>query len=79
MLIRFIAEYDDGSKEPLDIDSYDLRSGDWVARIIAGERQREPIGFPQLKDGKIVRVYRDPAISYLRNARLDGEPFAARD
>ena len=27
----------------------------------------------------IVRVYRDPAISYLRNARLDGEPFAARD
>jgi hypothetical protein len=59
MLIRFIAEYDDGSREPLDIDSYDLRSGDWVARIIAGERQREPIAFPQLKDGKIVRVYRD--------------------
>ena len=68
MLIRFIAEYDDGSKEPLDIDSYDLRTGDWVARIIAGERQLGPIGFPQLKAGKIVRVYRDPAIAYLKDS-----------
>lgn len=41
MLIRFIAEYDDGSKEPFDISDTDLRNGDHVARIIAGERQRE--------------------------------------
>jgi hypothetical protein len=59
MLIRFIAEYDDGSKEPFEIYDTDLRSGDHVAPIVAGERQREPIGFPRLKDGKIARVYRD--------------------
>jgi hypothetical protein len=64
--IRFVAEYDDGAKEPFDIYDTDLRRGDHVARSIAGERQRERIGFPPLKDGKIVRVYRDPAISYLR-------------
>ena len=57
--VRFIAEYDDGSKELFDIPRTDLRSGDHVARIIAGERQREPIGFPRLKSGKIVRVYRE--------------------
>jgi hypothetical protein len=39
MLIRFIAKHDDGSKEPFDIYDTDLRSGDHVARIIAGERQ----------------------------------------
>jgi hypothetical protein len=33
--IRFIAEFDDGSTEPFDVPSYDLRTGDWVARIIA--------------------------------------------
>jgi hypothetical protein len=39
--------------------------GDHAAMTIAGERQREPIGFSLTKAGKIVRVYRDPAISYL--------------
>jgi hypothetical protein len=38
--VRFIAEYDDGSKEPFDIPRTDLRNGDHVAKIIAGERQR---------------------------------------
>jgi hypothetical protein len=55
-----------------DIYDTDLRTGDHVARIIAGERQREPIGFPQLKAGNTVLVYRDPAIAYLPNARLEG-------
>ena len=64
-MIRFLAEYEDGSTEPFDVYKYDLRSGDFVARIIAGERQREPIGFPQLKSGKIARVYRDPKVAYL--------------
>jgi len=73
MLIRFIAEYDDGSKEPLDIDSYDLRTGDWVAKIIAHERQGEPISFPQLKAGKIVRAYRDQTITYLDDVPGGGD------
>jgi len=64
-MIKILAEYEDGSTEPFDIYRYDLRTGDHVAPIIAGERQREPIGFPQLKAGKIARVYRDPKITYL--------------
>jgi len=64
-MIKFLAEYEDGSTEPFDIYRYDLRTGDHVAPIIAGERQRESIGFPQLKAGKIARVYRDPKITYL--------------
>jgi hypothetical protein len=59
-------------KEPFDMDDYDLRSGDLVARIIAGERQREPIGCPPLKPGKIVRVYRDPGVAYLPGADWAG-------
>jgi hypothetical protein len=47
MLIRFIAEYDDGSTEAFDVRGVDLRSGDHIARIIAGERQRSPIGWPR--------------------------------
>jgi hypothetical protein len=64
-MIRFIAEYEDGSTELFDVYRSDLRTGDHVASIIAGERQREPIGFPRLKPGKIVRVYRDAKIAYL--------------
>jgi hypothetical protein len=63
--IRFIVELEDGTVEPLDIPQHDLRSGDWVARIIARERQASLIGYPRLKPGKIVRVYRDPRIAYL--------------
>jgi hypothetical protein len=63
--IRFIAEYDEGSMEPFDVYRSDLRTGDHVVRIIAGERQREPMSEDiRLKPGKIVRVYRDPAILY---------------
>jgi len=61
-MIRFIAEYEDGSTEPFDVYRYDLRSGDFVARIVAGERQRDPIGF---RSGRVVRVYRDAKIAYL--------------
>jgi len=64
-MIRFIAEYEDGSTEPFDVYRYDLRSGDFVARIVAGERQRDPIEFRRLKAGRVVRVYRDAKIAYL--------------
>jgi hypothetical protein len=57
--VRFVAEYEDGSKETFDVYRSDLRTGDHVARVIAGERQRESIGFPRLKPGNIVRVYRE--------------------
>ena len=64
--IVFIAEYEDGSKERFDIDRFTLGRGDHVARVVAGELQREPIWKERrLKPGNIVRVYRDPAISYL--------------
>lgn len=68
MLIRFLAEYDNGSKEPFDVYNYDLRTGDWVARLIARERQWEPVCFPRLKAGKIVTVYRDPGVAYFSGA-----------
>jgi hypothetical protein len=59
--IVFIAEYDDGSKQQFQIDRWALKSGEHVAWLVAGERQRD--GF--LKAGEIIRVYRDPAIAYL--------------
>jgi len=52
--------------EPLDIPQHDLRSGDWIARTIARERQTSPISYPHLKPGKIVRVYRASKIAYLK-------------
>jgi hypothetical protein len=63
--IRFLVEFADGTTEALDIPDCDLRTGDHYARAIAKERQREPIIYPRLKAGKIVRVYRDPKIAYL--------------
>jgi hypothetical protein len=48
----------------MNSDNYDLRSGDWVAGIIAGERQRELICFPPQKASRIVTVYRDQGIAY---------------
>jgi hypothetical protein len=59
--IKCVAEFEDGSKETFKVPEWDLRSGDHVLPIIAGERQREPMIFPQLKPGKIVRVYRESA------------------
>jgi hypothetical protein len=55
-----MTDIDDGSTRPFDVPSYDLRTGDWVACIIARKRQREPLIHPRLKPGQIVRVYRDP-------------------
>jgi hypothetical protein len=59
--IAFIAEYDDGSEDYFRVDRWTLRSGDYIARIVAGEWQRGG----RLKPGKIVRVYRDPKIRYI--------------
>ncbi len=58
--IIFVAEYDDGSTEHFEIPSTTLARGDQVALTIARERQEDGL----LKLGKIVRVYRDPAIAY---------------
>jgi hypothetical protein len=60
--IAFVAEYDDGSKDYFRVPRSALERGDHIARIIAGEWQRGG----RLKLGNIVRVYRDPTISYLR-------------
>jgi hypothetical protein len=59
--IVFIAEYEDGSKRHFEIDRTTLRGGDLVATMVARECQDDG----RLPLGKIVRVYRDPAISYL--------------
>ena len=58
--VRFIAEHEDGSKEPFDIPQADLQRGELVTEIVARERQTEPIAYPRLKSGVTVRVYRDP-------------------
>ena len=56
--VRFIALYEDGSEEPFDVPQHTLRNGDWIVRIIARERQTEPLTYPRLKPAKIVRIYR---------------------
>jgi len=59
--IAFVAEYDDGSEDYFRVDRHALRqgAGDHIARIVA-EWQRGG----RLKPGNIVRVYRDPKVSY---------------
>jgi hypothetical protein len=54
--MRFIAEYDDGSKEPFDVYDTDPRTRDHIAGIIATAAR--PHRFSTTKAGKIVRVYR---------------------
>ena len=63
--VPFIAEYEDGSKEHFDVDIGTLRSGDYIALMIAFEKQRAG----QLKPGKIVRTRRDWQTSYAHNRR----------
>ncbi len=62
--VRFIAEYEDGSKDTFIIDCWALETGDHVAPIVARERQEEgrPPRGDSLKPGKIVKVYRDPVV-----------------
>jgi hypothetical protein len=52
--VVFVATYDDGRSELFNIDRFTLRSGDQVAKIIAGERQSGG----QLPAGKIASVKR---------------------
>jgi hypothetical protein len=63
--VRFIAEFDDGSKDVFAVAQSTLDQGgprgDYIARIVAGHWQRD--GY--IKPGKIVRVYRDPALLYV--------------
>ena len=54
--IAFIAEYEDGSIEFFNVDSFTLRNGDVIAGAIAREMQAGK----QLKPGKIVRIRRAP-------------------
>lgn len=81
-VIRFLAEYDDGSTEPFDVPLEKVDRGDHVAKIIARERQDPTTFIPilakafnevghvyYLKAGHIVRVFRDPAICYFRRKR----------
>ena len=39
-MVAFIVEFEDGSTNRINIDEFTLRSGDHVARVIAGERSR---------------------------------------
>jgi hypothetical protein len=61
--IAFIAEYEDGSEDYFRVHRHAIRQGpgDHVARMVAAEWQRGG----RLKPGKIVRVYRDPKVSYI--------------
>jgi len=52
--IRFEAVYEDGSIHGFNIPSYSIQSTDSVARLIAGERQRDGT----LPEGKIKDVRR---------------------
>ena len=52
--ITFAATYEDGREISFSVDRFTLQSGDYVARIIAGERQKEG----QLPPGKIISVRR---------------------
>ncbi len=60
--VRYIAEFDDGSRDVFAVAQSKLDQGpnpDGIARIIAGQWQRD--GY--IKPGKIVRVWRDPIIN----------------
>ena len=59
--IAFIAEYEDGSEDYFRVDRWALRNGHDIARVVAGEWQRGG----RVKPGNIVRVYRDPKVSYI--------------
>jgi hypothetical protein len=62
--VRYIAVFDDGSKDVFAVAQATLDQGpgaDGIARIVAGQWQRD--GY--IKSGKIVRVYRHPEILYL--------------
>jgi hypothetical protein len=52
--VAFVATYDDGRSELFNIDKFTLRSGDGIAKSIAGEWQRGG----RLPAGKIVSVKR---------------------
>jgi hypothetical protein len=52
--IPFIAEYADGSTHLFTIDKWTLRSGDYVAGIVAREKQTEGL----LPNGEIKKVFR---------------------
>jgi hypothetical protein len=55
--IEFIVRYLNGSEARLRISRSDLRQGDHVARLIAGERQRAG----EIPEGEIDFVTRAPA------------------
>ncbi len=59
--ITFLAEYDDGTQEPFQIDQVTLRSGDHVAPTIAREKQQEGL----LKPGTICKVYRENPLGWI--------------
>jgi hypothetical protein len=62
--IAFLAEYDDGSTSTFVIDRWTLEHGDHVASIIARKRQEAA----QLKPGKIVLVYRQKPLGWIRTS-----------
>ena len=55
-LIRFNAKYEDGKTLSFQVDTFALRSGDFIAQTIAREMQQSG----QLPAGKIVSIERAP-------------------
>ena len=53
--VRFIVTYEDGSHDYMSVPAATLRSGDHVARVVAGEKQRAG----ELRRGEITGVRRD--------------------
>ena len=54
--VPFFVTLDDGSEHSITIDPFVLRNGDHIARIVAGEWQRDG----KIPPGKIVKVRRAP-------------------
>jgi hypothetical protein len=54
--IGFVVEYKDGKRRRFSINRYALLSGDHLARIIAGEKQRDGT----LPQGDIASIKRAP-------------------
>ena len=52
--VTFIATFEDGRQLSFTVDKFTLTGGDYVARIIAGERQKAG----ELPPGKIMSVAR---------------------
>jgi hypothetical protein len=62
--VTFVAEYEEGFKVTFRIDQWTLESGDHVCCIVARENQEKGL----LKPGKIVLVYREEPLGWIKTS-----------